>query len=144
MIDIIAIGSPFNTDAVSWQLLESLHSTLDQSEITCHYLDRPGVQLVQEIQGKECVILLDALLADSNHGSISHLDWHSLQANDRFLSSHEFSVANALQLASRLNRMPAQLHVLGIHVNPDHRLNQQQLTQALQQLAHYINKVVLT
>jgi len=143
MIDIFAIGSPFNADAISWQVLESLQHQLDPATITCHYLDRPGVQLVEELRGKHCVILLDALLADKQHGHIDALDWRDLQAHEKYMSSHEFSVAHALELASRLHTLPPQVHLLGICTGANTTLTEQQFAQASQQLGHYIKQVKL-
>jgi len=129
-IKIIGIGSPFGADSIAWQVIDSLKlnhalQTLSDNRITFINCDRPGIMLVDYIQGADCVILVDALEGGSP-GSVRELDKQQLLGllsqpqqvaePGAPLSSHDFGMTQALHLANRMNMLPEKLYLIAIEI----------------------------
>lgn len=143
MIRIIVIGSPFQGDDISYRVMDEIKPDLQKtfSALDICYLDRPGMQLVNELSNVKCAIVIDALLADSEPGTIRPLDVGELDRNNKPLSSHDLSVPQAIKLAQQLAVIPEQFFILGIAINPDQELNPQQLQQASTQLLAELDRI---
>jgi hydrogenase maturation protease len=115
---IIGIGSPFGADQAGWRAIELLDEA-DLADCELIRLDRPGSGLLNYFEGAEDVVLIDAVLADEAPGSAVRLQRDNLSAAACRTSSHGFGVAEALQLAARLEVLPPRLLLIGIQVGPD-------------------------
>ncbi|MBA4502410.1 hydrogenase maturation protease [Marinobacterium marinum] len=115
---IIGIGSPFGDDRAGWEVIERLQRMKLPPCVRLLSLDRPGVELIERMQGHAQVTLIDAM-HDRNHppGTLLALQPSQL-AHLNLCSSHAFGLAQTLALALRLNRLPARLHLIGIGVTP--------------------------
>ncbi len=110
---ILCIGSPFGGDATAWAVGEQLIELGLPKTCEVRLLDRPGMRLLEAMQGAAAVLLLDASqdIAPGRLHRVESLD--ELQpASPR--SSHGIGVAEALRLAERLGRLPARLSVYAI------------------------------
>lgn len=136
MIRIIAIGSPFLDDDISFRVMDEIKPTLLQKypAIDICYLDRPGMQLVNELQNIDCAILIDALVANQTPGKLIRLKEDDLAINSKALSSHDLSVAEAIKLARQLAVLPEQLFIIGINIQQEKALTSNQLNQCSQSL----------
>ena len=136
MIRIIVIGSPFQGDDISYRVMDEIKPDLQRkySELDICYLDRPGMQLVNELSNVKCAIVIDALLSTSEPGTIRQLDSDELDTNSKPLSSHDLSVPQAIKLAKQLAVIPEQFFIIGIAISPDQELNSQQFQLACTQL----------
>lgn len=78
--------------------------------------DGEGTALVALWEGAGTVILIDAALSGAAPGSIHRFDARSrpLPAGFRRCSTHAFGVAEAIELARALDRLPSRLIVYGI------------------------------
>ena len=116
---IIGIGSPFSEDTLGWQLLDAL-GAIDWSgsglDVQLIKADRPGVGLLDQMQGRDRVVLLDAVLAAEGNGSVVPIDRGDLARNDGRFSSHALGVAEVLDLGEKLGLLPRQLLLLGVVV----------------------------
>ena len=115
-IRIIGIGSPVSGDEVGMQLVEKLRqdaSWQSHDEIEWLVLERPGAMLLQYFGGVETVCLIDALDSAEEHGVV-RIKPETLLAETATFSSHQFGVAEALQLASELKQLPPRLFIYGI------------------------------
>ena len=115
MINLIAIGSSFNNDVLGLQLIESIETAIKSLDVTIHihYCYSPATELFHFLEKHVATILVDTLL-DETPGSVICLDAEQLILEEKQFSSHQLSVANILQLASTLHRLPGSLHILGI------------------------------
>ena len=77
-------------------------------------LDRPGAALIEHLQGRPCVILIDAMLAGLPAGTVRELSLEDLIVSAQPPSSHQLGLAETLALASALACLPQHLHLIGI------------------------------
>ncbi len=115
-VRIIGIGSPVTGDELGLQLVERLRQDKQwqlRDEIEWLLLERPGVTLLQYFSGVETVCLIDAL-DSTEHSGVVCIDPKSLLTGTGSFSSHQFGVAETLQLASTLKQLPPRLFIYGI------------------------------
>ncbi len=116
LIRIIGIGSPFGDDAVG---LEVARVLAEAPPPNCEVIaaDRPGVTLLDLLDGAEAAILVDAVQSGSAPGLIHEFDFDELdQVDGCFASSHDLGVVAAIQLARKLDRAPARGRIVGLEV----------------------------
>ncbi len=118
MTRILGVGSPFGADRLAWDAIDHL-SGMDLGEVELVKLDRPGSGLLAYFHGVEQLILLDAVLLDTEPGGVSLLDPGQLDGLPSTTSSHGFGVAQALELGQRLGCLPGRLRLVGIHTGAD-------------------------
>lgn len=112
---VIGVGSPAGDDRVGWLVLESLYRAVPPTPgLELCVLDRPGADLVRHFAGADRVIIVDAVLAGAEPGSIHEYDRRALAQQSRPLSAHAVGVADALALALALGEAPRRLHLLGV------------------------------
>ena len=116
MIRIIGIGSPFGDDAAGLEAARQLAADPPpHAEVIA--ADRPGSALIDLFDGADAVILIDAARSGAPTGTIHDFDLHALPTDPlELISSHDLGVAEAVQLAGKLGRLPARGRVLGIEV----------------------------
>jgi len=115
-IRVIGIGSPVAGDTLGMQLVAQLRDEAQwrqRGEIEWLLLERPGAALLQYFDGAETVCLVDALESGTHEGVV-RIDPGALLTEGAVVSSHHFGVAEALQLAAALQRLPRRLFVYGI------------------------------
>ncbi len=144
MIRIIAIGSPFGDDNISFRVMDEIKPNLlhKYPSIDICYLDRPGMQLINEIQGTTCAVLIDAVLTDTAPGQVLQLEESQLDSKNNTLSSHDLSVAEAIKLARQLDVLPEQLAIVGIGIQLGQTLSNDQLQTCSKQLFTLLEHVM--
>ena len=143
MIRIIGIGSWFDDDAIGWQCLDTLRSSLPalSKPVDILYCASPGTQLIHQLQAADTTILVDAL--EDKHQAARVVPVHAADLQNRHaLSSHDISVAHVLQLAASLQCLPASLHILGIGIDIDRPLSGAQRQSVTLQLVEQINRII--
>jgi hydrogenase maturation protease len=116
MIRIIGIGGPFGDDAVG---LEVARVLAERPPPGCDVIaaDRPGLGLIDLLDGIEGAILIDAVRSGALPGTVHELSFAQLaRAGGPFISSHELGVAGSIKLARQLERAPTRGGMLGIEV----------------------------
>ena len=116
VIRIIGIGSPFGDDACG--LVAARQLARDPpvgAEVVI--ADRPGTDLIELMDGVEACLVIDAVRSGAPPGTVHDLDLQDLPSSAaRAVSSHDLGVAEAVQLAEALGRLPAHCRLLGIEV----------------------------
>ena len=140
MMHVFAIGSPFGNDSIAWQCCKQVEAELPGETVTFHYLDRPGLQLVNEMMDKQSVILVDALDMSSQHGKCMALEADDLLIEDTTISSHQVSLSGALQMAKTLNTLPAHLSIYGLAVDMQRSLDEPLIKNTVHQLTHLLRQ----
>ena len=119
---MLGIGSPFGDDRVGWEVAETLQQdpwVAARNDLAVLACDRPGAVLVELLQGAELAILIDAVQAGLDPGTVLSFEGADLHTQFGVLpSSHGFGLAAALELAKALGDLPAELVVFGIEIGP--------------------------
>ncbi|WP_097462000.1 hydrogenase maturation protease [Mangrovitalea sediminis] len=117
-IRVIGVGSPSGDDQVGWHVVRSLAHQPLPSTVTLLELDRPGASLLRYLEGMDAVVLVDALRAGFEAGSVLSLTREDLLTESRIWSSHQLGVAEALALGEALDLLPTRLALIGIEADP--------------------------
>ncbi len=117
MVRVIGIGNPDRgDDAAGCRVLAALNvDPPSGSELSVGPADM--LALLEHWTGAEAVILVDAIAPGAKPGRIVRIDAGSAAvkpALDNFASSHAFNLAEAIELARALDRLPPRLTVFGI------------------------------
>jgi hydrogenase maturation protease len=117
-IKIFGIGSPQGADQIGWQAIEHLKrdralQDLPSDSVKFITLDRPGLALLDYLEGTDYAILIDAI-AGGTTGNIVDVEETQLLADSMNLSSHSAGIAEALAMGSVLNTLPKEIKVFGI------------------------------
>jgi hydrogenase maturation protease len=110
-IRVIAIGSPLGDDALAWEVVGHLQQKAWPHGIEFQSL-AGGQQLLDVLDGRGSLVLIDALGPAGNPGMARRLDWPdpSLEVL-RPGSTHQLRPAEVLELASALGILPAQVAI---------------------------------
>lgn len=122
LIKVLGIGSPFGDDQLGWNVAESLKQYFStKSEFSKSLVieshDRPGVRLIEFMEGAKTVFIIDALKSGSAIGTIHRLENTHIFTLETNLSTHNIGLVQALQLAQALNAMPANLVLYGVEIS---------------------------
>ncbi len=115
-VTLIGVGNRFRSDdAVGLQILDILMSGCS---VRAEYLEASGegVALMDMIAGKSKVIIFDAVSSGSEPGTIFRMDaiLETIPAQFFNYSTHAFSLAEAIELARVLGKLPKALTVYGV------------------------------
>lgn len=112
---VAGFGSPHGDDQAGWRLAAMLERLPDLPArvIAVH----EATQLLDAIPGCRRLMIVDACQSGGAIGSVTRLRWPDARIAERHHhSSHSVGICGALQLASRLGRMPELVEVFGIEV----------------------------
>lgn len=112
---VIGIGHPFrHDDAVGWQVAERV-AALNLANVTVLTHSGEGTDLMACWQGFDRVVLVDATVSGAEPGFLRCWDGsQALPAACFPKSSHVFGVAEAVEMARLLERLPPALRIIGI------------------------------
>lgn len=138
MITIIGIGSPVNGDEYGLQAIERLkeHTVVATDEPVLRWLtlERPGLRLLEAMQGADTVVLIDTLLSPDANRPVQRIDLDALLEQASGISSHDIGVAETLAMAKALGQLPPCLLLYGIVVSDTDVALENSWLQPLQQL----------
>jgi hydrogenase maturation protease len=113
---IIGVGNPYRRDdaaglVVARRLLEAARGS-----VTVREQSGEGMALIEAWEGARAVIVIDAVHSGAPAGTIYRVDAHAenIPAGWFHWSTHALNVAEAIELARALKRLPPRLIVLGI------------------------------
>jgi hydrogenase maturation protease len=112
---VIGLGSPHGDDAIGLAVAQRLAREALPAQVEVRSCERPGVDLLEALQGASAAVLVDAVRCGSTPGSVVEIDPASLRGGVT-LSSHGLGVAEALALGRALHRLPDWLRVVGIEI----------------------------
>jgi len=113
---LIGIGNAYRSDDGVGLVVIRVLQAKGLPDTLCIESDGDGAALMEAWASASKVILIDAVTPGVKPGTIHHFDalTQPIPAELSFLSTHAFGVAEALQLARSLHRLPASLVVYGI------------------------------
>jgi hydrogenase maturation protease len=110
-IRVVGIGSPMGDDAVAWEVVARLRQREWPHDIELWTLEG-GQRLLDILDGRGRLILVDALAPAGNPGAIRRFDWPDSGVEVlRPGSTHDLRPAAVLELAAMLGLLPAQVSI---------------------------------
>lgn len=113
---VIGVGNAARgDDAVGRRVIQRLQGEVGEG-VRMQEQSGEGTALMEAWQDADAVILVDAVQSGGAPGTISRFDVHEQALPAKFFrySTHAFSVAEAVELARVLHRLPPRLIVYGI------------------------------
>ncbi len=115
MLTVIGVGNPWRSDdAAGLVVARRLQGTLPGATV----LEREGepAALIDAWEGAESLWLVDAVSSDADPGTVHRLDvtGRALPAELFRASTHHLGLADAVELARTLGRLPARVVFFGI------------------------------
>ena len=112
-IRVIGIGTRRGDDAAGIAVAEILAGQALPAGVTVRICERPGAELIDEMDGADAVVLVDGTRSDHPAGTVRRIRPGEIAAGP-VLSTHAMGVREALGLASALGREPARVEIVGI------------------------------
>jgi len=113
-IRVVGIGSPCGDDALAWEVVRQLQQREWPYGIEFHAL-QGGQRLLEILDSRGSLVLIDALGPARNPGGIRRFDWPDPRVEIlRPGSTHHLRPAEALQLAATLGLLPTRVEIWAI------------------------------
>ncbi len=112
---IIGIGNQYRSDdSIGLRVAAELKSHSDNVDIIEYGGD--GATLIDLWDGFDCIVIVDATRSGSVPGTVHRLDAIAEEVPSTFFnySTHAFSVAEAIEVARRIKRLPKEMLLIGI------------------------------
>lgn len=119
-VTIIGIGNPYRRDdGVAAAVLDALRADWgDDPRVRLVELDGESARVMQAWEGSHTVWIVDAVRSGRPGGSVHEVDATKLADLDdtgrRLGGGHLMGLSEAVELARALDRLPAELRVLGV------------------------------
>lgn len=110
---MIGVGTRQGDDAAGLEVAEILSRQALPAGITVRLCERPGADLIGEMEGAEAVVIVDGTRSGRSPGTVRRVRPGEIAAGST-LSTHAMGVREALGLASALGRGPARVEIVGI------------------------------
>jgi hydrogenase maturation protease len=132
---IIGIGNPLLTDdSVGIKVVRSLGKKLHaQKDVVAREFCAGGIRLMEELVGYGRAIIIDAMVSSAAEpGSVSNLELSELTKTRNTYSTHDASLAEALELGRLLGlRLPDDIKIWAIEAG-DVKTYSEKLTEQVQ------------
>ena len=105
---VIGVGNPWRRDDAAGLLVASLAGGVRH--------EGEATELVDRLTGEDDVVIVDAAASGAAPGTVTRFDASAAPLPEHTLrsSTHAFGVADAIELARSLGRLPARIEVYGI------------------------------
>ena len=113
---VIGIGNEYRQDDGVGVLAARKLRQLLPADVSVREESGEGARLIEAWEGFSCVILIDAVNTGGRPGEICRLDAseQEIPSGHFQYSTHAFSLAEAVETARALNRLPRQCLIFGI------------------------------
>jgi hydrogenase maturation protease len=116
-IRVVGVGSPLGDDALAWEVVRILRERPALQPGTEVYLVEGGQRLLDVLDGRGTLLLVDAVASDMKPGSIHRFEWPDQRIEAlRPGSTHDLRPAEALRLAEVLGIAPSRVIVFGMEM----------------------------
>lgn len=113
---LIGCGNEYRSDDAAGLIVARRVQERASGQVTVRESSGEGAALIEAWRGARTVILVDAICSGSEAGAIHRIEAHRerLPAKLFNYSTHAFGVAEAVELARVLNRLPPRFIIYGI------------------------------
>ncbi len=120
-VRIAAVGSPFGDDRLGWIAAGRLRRSaalvaLPAGVVSIAELDRPGADLLRDLEGLSALYVIDAMRTGGPPGTLHTLHAEAATVPQGALSSHGLGVAAALALGEAMACLPPRVIVFGLEI----------------------------
>jgi hydrogenase maturation protease len=113
-IRVLGCGSPRGDDSVAWEVIRQLGDAGLPAGVELHAVEG-GHQLLDRLDGRGTLVLIDAISSAARPGTIHRFDWPELPIESlRPGSTHDLRPGEAIRLAATLDLLPPHVVVWGI------------------------------
>lgn len=118
---IIGVGSPFGADRIGWEAVDELGRPggwegLPPGRVVFSRCARPDHALLEEFAKPGLLVLVDAMRSGRPAGTVCCLPWAQFMRSGSLISTHNFGIKSALNLAAALGAMHAEVLLCGIEI----------------------------
>lgn len=116
-IRVVGVGSPMGDDALAWEAVRVLKQWRQLPPGIEIYRIEGGQRLLDALDGRGTLILVDAIAAGAKPGTIHRLKWPDERIEAlRPGSTHDLRPAEALRLAAILGIVPPRVIVFAMEI----------------------------
>jgi hydrogenase maturation protease len=116
---IVGCGSAHGDDAVGWEVVRVLRASAQSLADVELYTVDSGHQILDLLDGRGTLIVVDAVSSGRRPGTLHHLHWPDAGAETMHPgSTHALRPAWALRLAGALGILPPQVVIFGVEMTP--------------------------
>lgn len=112
-IRVIGVGSRRGDDAAGLAVVRRLARSPLPDGVSVVSRERPGLDLLDDLVGADAVVLIDSMRSGATAGTVCRIPLEALRTSRGF-SNHALGVAEALELAAALGRVPPRVEIVGI------------------------------
>ncbi|CAN5388102.1 hypothetical protein BH10PLA2_BH10PLA2_33970 [soil metagenome] len=114
-VRVVGMGSPNADDALAWTVISELElASGDYPEVEFHRV-MGGHQLLDRLDGRGILILIDALSGCGPIGTVHSFTWPDARVDSLSpRSTHLLGAADALRLAETVGSLPPQVLIVGV------------------------------
>ncbi len=116
-VTVVSLGNPYRRDdGVGAAVLDRLRAAFsDDDRVRIADLDGEPVRIMQTWEGSSIVWVVDATSSDRSPGTIHEIDLTALDVvGGGIEGGHAMGLAETVELARALDRLPPEMRVLGI------------------------------
>jgi len=116
---IMGIGSPVEGDDLGFQAIDCLQKNIKIKQLLdkgllIYKLERPGMQLGENIKKHDHVIIIDAMKPASSNQKVAWVDVKQLKQKTNPYSSHQLGLAESLAWINSSSTLPEDIALLAI------------------------------
>jgi hydrogenase maturation protease len=117
-IKILGFGNELvSDDAFGFHVIRELQAKSMHAGVEVKYLALCGLSLLDELDGEDVLILVDAFTLGNPPGTLYAYQWREIQElGCNPITGHELGIVEVLQIGHMLypERMPQEIHLLGV------------------------------
>jgi len=113
---IIGVGNLYRSDDAVGILIARKFKDMASDRISVKEQSGEGTSLMEAWKGYDRVLIVDAVSSGASPGSIHRMDASREPIPSKFFScsTHDFGVAEAIEMARALGQLPRQLQLFGV------------------------------
>ena len=143
-ITILGTGSPQVGDTLGLDVIEWLQhqgTFADKQNIKLKSQDRPGINLIEELNNTDCMIVIDAIDDDTHEpGTVMIIGANQLANSEQPSSSHELGIAEAVRLADSLGHDASRIIFVGMPKGSRRDWGNTEIEQVVETLQELVSK----
>lgn len=113
---IIGVGNLYRSDDAVGILIARKFKDMASDRVSVKEQSGEGTSLMEAWKGYDRVLIVDAVSSGASPGSIHRMDASREPIPSKFFScsTHDFGVAEAIEMARALGQLPRQLQLFGV------------------------------